>query len=216
MRYVTLGAIRSVAVLVLWAGGMGVATAGPVLNPNEDFAIHFDELPPQPVNGLSFMGVTFNFTGGAATFGGTTTSFGHSNLLQFPVLEGPTAGTLTLDFASPAAALQFDVGLTTTERLTPGFTVELFDIASTSLGVTSVNTSPADSSPFAFSEARFSRTTGPLVSQAVIKFPSSGLTFALDNLIGVTVPEPSTLVLAGIGGLTLLGYAWCRRQLATG
>ena len=79
-----------------------------------------------------------------------------------------------------------------------------------------MNTSPEDPSPFAFSEARFSRTIGPLVSRAVIKFPPSGLTFALDNLIGVPVPELSTLVLAGIGGLTLLGYAWCRRRLATG
>ena len=32
------------------------------------------------VNGLSFMGVRFSFTGGAATFGGTTTSFGHWEL----------------------------------------------------------------------------------------------------------------------------------------
>src|SRR5271157_5572214 len=163
MRHATLGAIRSVVVLFMWAGGMEAAMAGPLPNPNEGFAIHFDELPPQSVNGLSLMGVTFEFTGGVAIFGGTTTSFGHSNLLQFPVLEGPTSGTLTLDFASPVTALQFDVGLTTTDRLTPGFTVELFNTTSTSLGVNSVNTAPADNSPFAFSEARFSSMTGPPV-----------------------------------------------------
>ena len=192
-----------------------------------DFTIRFDELALQPVDGLSFMGVAFGFSGGvgsfsAAQFGSTRlTSIGKSNLLQGPALEGSTSGALRFDFAAPVATLQFDVGLGTTASLRPGFNVALFDNSSNVLDTFAVTTLPADQNPFAFSEARFAYTaTGSAIGRAVVTFDTrSAEAFALDNLIGVAVaaiPEPNTIALLGIGALTLIGVAHKRRMARTG
>lgn len=52
--------------------------------------IRFNELPPQPANGVSFAGVTFGFTGGAATF--DASNGGQLTYVQDPTLEGDTTG----------------------------------------------------------------------------------------------------------------------------
>jgi len=39
-------------------------------------------------------------------------------------------------------------------------------------------------------------------------------TVGIDNVVMSSVPEPSTVVLIGIGAISLLGYAWRRRRAA--
>ena len=164
----------------------------------------FDELPSQPVDGLTFQGVTFGFTIGGfpstdATYngGGTTGTF-----VQLPTLEGEASGILTLDFALPTNILQFGVALKCCGTLTPGFTVELFDPGLLSLGVTPVNTSPLGGP--APTEGQFTYS-GPLVSRAVIDFEDSGVKFAFDNLTYEPIPEPTSLLLLGSGLAALAG-----------
>ncbi len=126
----------------------------------------FDELPTQPVDGLSFMGVTFHFEiGGQSSPDARYASSGpgSTKFIQDPSLEGNAAGILTLDFELPTPVVQFGFGLSTFDTLTPGFTVELFDPTLSSLGVTEVKTGPIES----FSEAFFSHE-GLLVSRVVI------------------------------------------------
>ncbi|NET57931.1 MAG: PEP-CTERM sorting domain-containing protein [Symploca sp. SIO2E6] len=141
----------------------------------------FDELPFQAVDDLSFQGVTFNFAiDGIDSTDANYNSFGPGsiNFVNDPSLEGNTAGTLTLDFDMFISELQFGVALEANVNLTPGFTVELFDLAFGSLGVTSVNTSPLVS----FSEGLFSYTGAP-VKRAVVNFnETSANRFTLDNL----------------------------------
>lgn len=147
----------------------------------------FDELATQPVNGLSFNGVTFQFEiagvpssdANYASFGPGTTTY-----VQDPSLEGNAAGTLTLAFDQPVTELQFGVALATAENLAPGFFVELFSPSGTSLGVTPVNTSVTS---FNFTEGQFTYSGAP-VGRAVVTFSGAASRFALDNLVFTTGP----------------------------
>ena len=167
----------------------------------------FDELPFQTVvDNLSFQGVTFDFK--INGFDSTDASYtalgpGETRFVDDPSLEGNAAGILTLDFATAISTLQFGVALSTFESLTPGFTVELFNSASTSLGITSVDTTSF--LPFGFSEGLFTYSGTP-ATRAVIDFNATiGRRFALDNLIyepaiSTPVSEPGSLT-----GLLALG-----------
>ena len=157
----------------------------------------FDELPFQPVDGLSFMGVTFGFTGTDAAYN-SSGPFAIT-FVQDPTLEGDAAGTLTLDFDVPTPTLQFGVARSGFDTLTPGFTVELFDSALTSLGTTPVNTTPLIS----FSEGQFTYSGTP-VKRAIGTFPNPELAvrFAFDNLTfeeGGPAPAPDGLDLSPEG-----------------
>ncbi len=157
----------------------------------------FDELPNQPVDGLSFMGVTFGFTSADATYGrdlGVSVTF-----VQDPSLEGTSLGVLTLDFDVPTPTLQFGIVRNSFDPVTPGFTVELFNPSLMSLGSTPVNTI----SLVGFAEAQFSHD-GPLVKRAIITFPEPLLAsrFNLDNLTfegGGPTPAPDLLDLSPEG-----------------
>jgi hypothetical protein len=162
-----------------------------------------NELPFQPVNGLSFGGVTFTFTIGGigstdANYNGTGPGIG--TWVQDPTLEGNAAGVLRLDFAVPTSGMSFGIARSVAAPLTPGVSVDLFSPSLTYLGTINQNTTV----PTTFSEAQFS--TGLTISRAVLSFPSSGTAtrFALDNLT-YSVPEPSAVGLALIG-LTCLGF----------
>jgi hypothetical protein len=141
----------------------------------------FDELPFQPVDGLSFMGVTFHFTvGGVPSTDANYDSGGPGTItyVQDPSLEGDAAGTLTLDFDAPTPVLQFGVALLSGAPLAAGCSVELFDSDLASLGVIDV----ATASIISFTEGRFSYRGRP-VSRAVITFNSDrAARFAFDNL----------------------------------
>jgi len=141
----------------------------------------FDELPFQPVDGLSFMGVTFHFTvGGVPSMDANYNSGGPGIItyVQDPSLEGDAAGILTLDFDVPTALLQYGVALNALGPLAEGCSIELFDSDSVSLGVIDVATASISS----FTESRFSYQGRP-VSSAAISFNSAvAVRFALDNL----------------------------------
>ena len=162
-----------------------------------------NELPFQPVNGLSFGGVTFSFTIGGigstdANYNGSGPGIG--TWVQDPTLEGNAAGVLTLDFAVPTSGMSFGIGRSIGSPLTPGVSVDLFNPSLTYLGTFNQNTTVTTQ----FSEAQFS--TGLTISRAVLSFPIplSATRFALDNLT-YTVPEPSGVGLA-LMGLTSLGF----------
>jgi hypothetical protein len=150
----------------------------------------FDELPAQPVNGVSIDGVTFQFeVGGAPSSDATYGSAGPGTItfVQDPSLEGNSSGTLTLVFDPAVSDIEFGVALSASQALTPGFSVELFGPGGNSLGVTPVNTSPLVS----FTEGKFTYSGAP-VSKAVITFDASAGRFALDNLGFTTAPTGPT------------------------
>jgi hypothetical protein len=175
--------------------------------------ITFSELPTQPVNGLTFDGVTFTFTEGgvasrAALFGGTGP--GTITYVSDPSLTGPADGVLRLDFVVPTPILQFGLALDCFGCvLTPGATVLLYDPSLTLVGSFPVNTLPLIS----YSEAEFNYT-GSTVQRAVISFDSiDANNFAFDNLTFAT-PEPSSFALVAtataLAGILILGL-WLRQ-----
>ena len=151
----------------------------------------FDELPTQPVNGLSVQGVTFGFEVAGVS---STDAFydgggpALSAIADCPCLEGDAAGELTLRFDKPTNILRFGVVLSCPGcTLDPGFSVELLSPGGHSRGIIDVVTTFPDPpvSRFEWSEGQFSYQ-GAAVGTAVITFNSSFdpefARFALDNL----------------------------------
>jgi len=177
----------------------------------------FDELPMQPVDGLSYMGVTFGYTiGGIPSTDASYNGIGPGSLtyLQGSALEGNTQGILTLDFISPIDQLEFGVALNTYSATTPGYVVRLFDESLVSVGTFFGDTNPL----ILWSEDQFTYSGTP-VSRAVIGFNEQvARRFAIDNLTfntaaGTgpvsTVPAPGAILLGSIGA-GLVG--WLRRR----
>jgi hypothetical protein len=171
-------------------GFLGLAQAVPVAAATKPLVtLTFDELPTQPVNGLSFRGVTFGFeVAGAGSTDARYNGGGPSaaTVAEVPCLEGNAAGELTLRFDKPTNILRFGVVLSREGTFTPGFSVELFSPGGRSRGITDVKTTPTPVSRFGWSEGKFDYQ-GAAVGTAVITFNSSfdpefGSRFALDNL----------------------------------
>lgn len=178
---------------------------------NAAVTLTFDELPTQPVDGLSYMGVTFGFTvGGSPSTDAIYNGIGPGTLtyLQDPSLEGTTAGILTLDFADPVDQLEFGVALNTYDATILGYAVILYDPSYQLIDTYFNNTSPL----VLWSEGLFTYS-GTLVSRAVIGFNDQAANrFALDNLTinpANSIPAPGAVLLGGIG----LGLVnWLRRR----
>ena len=172
--------------------------------------ITFDELPNQPVNGLTFNGVTFGFTiGGVASVDARFNAFGPGAIthVQDPSLEGDILGLLILFFAQPVSSFDFGMALLSTTFVGVGANVLLFDPDLVFLGNFPLNVSPLVS----FTEGLFTFNSG-LVRVAVINFNEAvNSRFAVDNLNFTPVPAPGTLLLLG-SGLTLLAGALRRRS----
>lgn len=187
------------------------ATAAPV-------TLRFDELARDtPANVASVLGISFSFTGptpGDAFYNSSTFVVRPSDasLLSGSVLEGDSAGVLTIDFAAATDVLRFAVLLSSVETLSPGFTVNLFDTSLASLGSFNVPTTPTLAT--GFSEGEFVRTSGPLVRRAVIDFDDASGRFAIDNLTAQAIPAPTSLVLLGLGTLIMTGFGAVRRRAA--
>ena len=168
----------------------------------------FGELPFQPIDNLSYNGVTFDFKiSGIDSIDASYNSGGPgtTTFVQDPSLEGNSSGVLRMDFATPTPILDFGVAESTDATLTPGFVVNLFDASLAPIGTYPVNTSPL----IVFTEAGFSYAGVP-VRRAVVTFTPSAGRFALDNLH--FVPEPSSFAFAALGSLGLAAY--CRRESA--
>jgi len=175
---------------------------------NAAFTLTFDELPTQPVNGLSYSGVNFSFrVGGLPSTDAIYHGIGPGTLtyLQDPTLEGTTAGILTLDFSTPTDMLEFGVALNSYYAATPAYVVKLYDPSYALIGTFSGNTSPL----VLWSEGQFTYS-GTMVSRAVIGFNGQAASrFALDNLTINPIPAPGAVLLSGIG----LGLVnWLRRR----
>jgi hypothetical protein len=198
-----MATMKKVSMAVISAAFIALGTGGAA----QAVTLTFDELPSQPVDNLSFQGITFDFKVGGVD--STDARYGAEGpgtitFVQDPSLEGAVSSVLTLDFATAISTLQFGVALLSGLRSST-FTVELFDPALMSLGITRVNTSRLISLP----EGLFTYSGAP-VTRAVIDFNETGgaIRFALDNLIyepaiSTPVPEPASLT-----GLLALG-AFC-------
>ncbi len=178
----------------------------------------FDELPTQPVDGLTFAGVTFGFTeNGIASNDAQYDTAGPNPamFLSTPVLAGPLSPSLVVQllmtFESPVATLDFGLALDTVDSESPGAILTVFDSLGNVLNTYDINTGVLVSG--GFSEALFSygdpsipgSLTGPAIGKAALTFPSTvpADLFAVDNLTFAGVPEPGswTVVLLGIGGI---------------
>jgi len=190
--------------------------------------LHFDDLPqtaiPPPLHNA---GISFDFTstaGASASYGAPFT--GSGTKLGSTVLLGNGPGVLVLTFDTPTTLLSFDEASAVTT--TNVFEIRLFNGSGFSLGTTDVVTNPVPCSPPSptcanLSQGSFSYS-GAAVKVADLDFSSSvpGITpsaFAIDNLTYMvssvpTVPEPnpSWLLLCGLGlfGLSK-GYRLTRK-----
>jgi hypothetical protein len=168
----------------------------------------FDELPTQPVNGLTYKGVTFGFTiGGNPSTDAVYSGIGPGSIayLQDTTLEGNAAGVLTLDFVQPTNLLAFGVALNSFYPVTAAYSVKLFDASLSLLGTFSENTYPV----VLWSEDLFSYSGTP-IGRAVLAFNGqSASRFAVDNLSINTIPAPGAVLLGSIGvGIV----SWLRRR----
>lgn len=181
----------------------------------------FDELgSPTPVDGLTVLGVTFDFKVDGVNSRDATYNLSFSlplpteapenlfTLLQQPLLEGNAKGILTLDFTAPVSRIRFATALPVFNTLTPGFSVELFNPELQSIGII-----PVETNPIVFlSEGLFTYSGVPVI-RAVVDFDETKLgfdelsppRFILDNLSYTKVPEASSL--PGLLALVVLGGA---------
>lgn len=192
---------RSIQVSALLLGFAASVSAGTVF---------FDELPSQPVDGVTIPGLTFNFEVGGSSSSDATYNFdtglGATTYLSDPVLEGDARGILTLIFAKPTTELSFGLGLLGFANLTPGAVMDLYDDRDLLLQSISIDTV---GDPTRFINEGWLSWADPQtgVSRAVIDFDDAAGRFALDNLTfsGNSVPE---------GGCTLLLLASALFSLA--
>jgi hypothetical protein len=145
-----------------------------------------------------------NFSGVVQTFSAST-----SSSLSF---SGPDGTTITTP-----------VNYATAGTVSSAFGTTTFSPLSPDLVGSSVNVSPTNFALYQGSgTANYSITLGPLFTTSVTVGSGSGLVFAGGDQISggdfavsytyTPVPEPSTLVLLGIGAVSLLAYAWRRRR----
>jgi len=170
--------------------------------------LDFTELPFQPVDGLSYMGVTFGFRIGATPSADANYNSGGPGSVVFvqdPSLEGNAAGTLTLIFDKPTDLLEFGVALSSNSDATPGFVVRLFDPSLVLVGVYPVNTSPL----LSFTEGQFTYSGAPIIGATIGFNNQAASRFAFDNLTFNPIPAPGAILLSSIG----LGVvSWLRRR----
>ena len=180
------------------------------MHPAFAITLTFDEMPHQSIQGLNFSGVTFGFkvngVDSADAYYNSDT-IGDLTNLQNSVLEGDAAGALSLDFSKPTTMLGFGVALRNFGSFDLGFSVELFDSAFNSLGITSLPTE----SQVSFTEAYFNYVGTP-VSRASITFDDTiASRFAVDNLSFI-IPAPPSIFLLGIG-LVAWGFVQYRKVI---
>ena len=187
-------------VLVLMSGAANAAVT-----------LTFDELPTQPVDGLSYNGVTFSFkVDWVPSTDAVYNGIGPGNLtyLQDPTLEGTSAGVLLLDFANPTDQLDFGIALNSYNAVSNAYVVKIYDSS-----YTLIDTFTGDTSPLVlWSEDQFTYS-GTRIRRAVIGFNDQAANrFAIDNLTINPVPAPGAVLLGSLG-LGLVNWLRRRRML---
>lgn len=147
--------------------------------------LRFNELPFQPVNGLSFRGARFSFSIGGvpsldAVYNGSGP--GQGVFVQDPSLEGNALGVLEIEFPALTPTLSFGIARSVAGPLNPGLTLVLLDVNGNLIQVVNVNTA-VQVGGF-FSEAMFTYALATPIRRAIFLFPSANVAprFALDNL----------------------------------
>lgn len=167
------------------------------------------------------MGVTFSFAeglGGTAVYGNTygTVGLGLTDLSD-PVLDGPSDGTLTLQFVDPTTLLQFGVAMGPPSG-PPTVTVALSGPGG--FTITVPFTTAIISGSFPEGQFTYNDPNNP-ITQAVLTFPSDAGPFLIDNLTydvqdlsDPGVPEPASLTLLGCGVLLIGAVSQAGRRCA--
>jgi hypothetical protein len=220
---------RKLAVAVVSAGAIALGTAGSaaaqsvtlISNKIQPVTITFDELPFQPVDQISYKGVTFDFKVGGINSADAYYNDTH-NVPRYPaysMMGGMLSGTainsvLTFNFAEKISQLEFGLSLSPVAK----FSVELFDSKAKSIAffpmTTVYSSAPSPQGQGVLSlyyrnpaSSWFSYIDGKKnVSQAVINFQESNTNhFVLDNLSFTSekAPEPITILgsILGIGSI---------------
>lgn len=199
--------LLTLAAAGLWLGAVAVPAG----------TLTFDELPFQPVDGLTFKRVTFGFEVGGVPSADASYNSGGPGTTVFiddPSLEGDAAGILELVFDNPVGALTFGLALTTFEDLTPGAIVGLYDGGGVLIDSIALDLSPLVS----FSEGQFSWAGVTPVTRAVLDFDDFAADrFVMDNLSfkSVVVPESGT-IFAGFFWAVLIAMDYGRRWRNSG
>jgi hypothetical protein len=97
---------------------------------NAAVTLTFDELPTQPVDGVSYNGVNFSFkVDWIPSTDAVYNGIGPGNLtyLQDASLEGTSAGVLILDFDKPTDQLDFGIALNSYTAVGTAYIVKLYD-----------------------------------------------------------------------------------------
>jgi hypothetical protein len=187
--------LSSIAAISLLAGASAASAASVTLT--------MDEVPNQPINGLSvtkgFETFTFSDPGGGLTY--NSLGPGNTTFIQDPSIQGPNE-PFSVGFSVPVSFIQFGLAEDSTSPLT-GVQVELSSGATFTFDLTLTD-------PFA--EGEFTWSGAPVVGFSLA--PAAGPdAIAFDNLtVSTSVPEPSTwaMMLFGFAGLGYMGWRRAR------
>ena len=156
-----------------------------------------DEVPLQPINGLTVSkgGENFTFSNRWGILLYNSSGPGNVTFVQDPSIQG-TAAPFGIAFSDPVFSIQFGLAESSLSSIAPLATVELYYNSLVPFATMSFNSSLVD--PFA--EGQFNYSGGPVSN--ILIWPNAGPALAFDNLTVNTVPEPSSfLTLAGAAAL---------------
>jgi hypothetical protein len=158
-----------------------------------------------PVDGQTINSVLFSFRIGGVNSADAIIDGGpgSTNNITVANVEGNTLGVLRMNFPSPKTRIGYGYALSIGGSVPTGTKVELFDASNQSLG----SLSPATSFPDPTFAGGFwgVKSDTPFV-RADVSFSALAPRFAFDNLrhqfVSQDVPEPSSLILLGLGAVS--------------
>ncbi|HUI53899.1 MAG TPA: hypothetical protein VLY04_02940 [Bryobacteraceae bacterium] len=167
-----------------------------------------DEVPAQPINGLTVTkgGLGFTFSEPSGTLLYNTSNGGTITYVQDPTIEGANV-PFSVTFSAPVYSVQFGLAVNVQHLVSPIATVSLYSGSASPFATLTLNSTLADP----FSEGQFFYTgvaiTKILVTPSTnVGFTAIGFDNLSVNLSPVTVPAASPLTLA-ITAAALVGLA---------